>query len=160
MHIAGELFQKSTGVQLTHVPYKGVMPAVQDTMSGQVKVAFSAFGGIGQFITAGRVNVLAVVGKRTSLLPNLATLADLGVAGIDVDAPWFPLLAPTGTPQAIIARLNQEANAILKLPDVRERLISAGVEPEGGTSEEAARNVREDFARYGRIVAEFNIKGE
>ena len=160
MHIAGELFQKSTGVQLTHVPYKGVMPAVQDTMSGQVKVAFSALGGIGQFISAGRVNALAVVGKRTSLLPNLATLADLGVAGIDVDAPWFPLLAPAGTPQVIIARLNQEANAILKLSDVRERLISAGVEPEGGTSEEAARNVREDFARYGRIVAEFNIKGE
>lgn len=160
MHIAGELFKKAVGVDMAHIPYKGVMPAVQDTISGQVKIAFSAYGGIGQFIVAGRIVPLAVVGRPSALLPNLATLAELGIAGIDVGAPWFPLLAPAGTPPAIIARLNQEANAILQLAEVRERLMAAGVEPHGGTPEEAAREIREDFARYGRIVAEFGIKGE
>lgn len=160
MHIAGELFKRSAGIELTHVPYKGVMPAVQDTMSGQVNIAFSALGGIGQFITSGRIVALAVVGNRTTLMPDLPTLSELGIAGIDVGAPWFPLLAPAGTAPAVVALLNREANAILQLPAVRERLVSAGVEPHGGTPEEAARDIREDFARYGRIVADFGIKGE
>jgi len=160
MHIAGELFARASGVTLTHIPYKGVMPAVQDTMSGQVKVSFSALGGIVQFISAGRIVPLAVIGERTTLLPNVPTLRAAGVAGVDVNPPWFPLLAPAGTPAEIVARLNAEANAVLGLPEVRERLAAVGVEAHGGTPQEAARYAREDYERFGRIVAEFGIKGE
>lgn len=160
MHIAGELFQKSAGVNMTHIPYKGVMPAVTDTVSGQVKVAFSALGGVGQFITSGRLNAIAVIEKqRSALLPNVPTLTESGIAGVEVGV-FFPLLAPAGTPAAVIARLNEEANAILRTPEVRDRLLAAGVEVRGGSAESAALDIREEFARYGRVVAEFGIKGD
>ncbi len=160
MHIAGELFARAVGLNLTHIPYKGVMPAVQDTMAGQVKVAFLALGGIMQFIQAGRIVPLAVVGERTALMPNLMTLQEANVQGGNINSPWFPLLAPAGTPDEIIAKLNAEANAILRLPDVRERLLSAGVEPIGGTTVDAMRQAREDYQRIGKIVSDFGIKGE
>jgi tripartite-type tricarboxylate transporter receptor subunit TctC len=160
MHIAGEVFQHATGIKMTHVPYKGVMPAVQDTVAGNVQLAISALGGVGQFISAGRLVPLAVIGPRTSLLPNVPTVQQQGITGLDVGPPWFPILAPAGTPAAIVNRLNQEVNAVLRLPDVREKLLGAGVEPQGGTVEEAQRDVREDHARYGRVVTQFNIKGE
>ena len=160
MHIAGELFRKATGVEMTLIPYKGVMPAVADTVSGQVKIAFSALGGVGQFITSGRLNAVAVIEKqRTALLPGVPTLTESGIAGVEVGV-FFPLLAPAATPAAIVARLNEEANAILRAPEIRERLLSAGVEVRGGSAEDAAREIREEFARFGRVVAEFGIKGE
>lgn len=160
MHIAGELFGRSTGVSLTHVPYKGVMPAVQDTIAGQVKVAFSALGGITQFIQAGRIVPLAVVGDRTALLPNLPTLQEAGVKGTGINSPWFPLLAPAATPGEVIAKLNAETNAILQIPEVRERLLAAGVEPLGSTPDDAQRLARDEYQRLGKIVADFGIKGE
>ncbi|UUX95453.1 tripartite tricarboxylate transporter substrate binding protein [Aquabacterium sp. J223] len=160
MHIAGEVLQHSTGIELNHVPYKGVMPAVQDTVAGQVKLAISALGGVTPFIQSGKVVPLGIVGARSALLPDVKTLAEQGITGIDLKGPWFPLLAPAGTPPAVIARLNREVNAILQLPEVRERLLAMGVEPLGGSSAEAEREVREEYARYGRVVKQFGIKGE
>lgn len=160
MHIAGELFAKSAGLSLTHIPYKGVMPAIQDTMAGQVKVSFSALGGTTQFIQAGRLVPLAVVGKRTTLLPGVPTMREAGVAGTSIDSPWFPLLAPAATPTAIIEKLNLEANAVLQSADVKQRLLAAGVEIAGGTVTEAQQSAKDDFEKIGKIVQEFGIKGE
>ena len=160
MHIAGELFTKSAGVELTHVPYRGVMPAVNDTVSGQIKIVFSALGGIGQFISAGKLVPIAIIERqRSELLPGVPTLSESGIAGVEVSV-FFPLLAPAGTPNDVIQRLNQEANAILRSPEVRDRLRTAGVQVQGGTAEEAARLIRDDFARYGRIIQEFSIKAD
>lgn len=160
MHIAGEVLQHAAGIRLTHVPYKGVMPAVLDTVAGHVQLAITALGGIGPFLADGRLIALGVVGERSALLPGVSTLAEQGIAGVDVTGPWFVLMAPAGTPAAALARLNQEANAILALPEIREKLLAVGVEPRGGTVAEAERAVRDANARYSRIVAQFGIKGD
>jgi len=160
MHIAGEMFKKATGTDMTHIPYKGVMPAVMDTVAGQVKITFTALGGIGSFISTGKLVPIAVIeDKRTDLLPNIPTLRESGIRDVEVSVS-FPLLVPAGTPPHIVQRLNQEVNAILRSPELRDRLRNAGVEAAGGSSDEAARDVRDEFLRYGKIVAEFGIKGE
>ena len=160
MHIAGELFKKAAGVDTTHIPYKGVMPAVTDTVSGQVKIVFSALGGIGQFINAGKLVPVALIEKnRSELLPQVPTLTESGIPGVEVGV-FFPLLAPAGTPVPVMTRLNEEANAILRIPEVRERLRAAGVQIRGGSAAEAEQEIRDNYAAYGRTIAEFGIKGE
>lgn len=161
MHIAGELFKQAAGVDLQHIPFKGVAPSVTEALSGRVGILFVAMGGgIAQHLRAGKLQVLAVTEKRRSgLLPNIATMAELGFRGVETDA-WYGLFAPTGTPAATIARLNQEVNAILAIPDIRERMNAAGIDVRGGTAEAFAAEMRDDHARYGRIVREFNIKAD
>ncbi len=160
MHIAGELFKKAASVDMLHVPYKGTGPSVADTLGGQVKVLFVGAGGVAQYLRSGKLLAIAVTEKRRSpLFPDLATFSELGITGADVDT-WFGLLAPAGTPSATIARINAEINSAIALPDVRERLKTAGVDARGGTSEAFSLEMREDHARYGRIVREFGIKAD
>jgi tripartite-type tricarboxylate transporter receptor subunit TctC len=160
MHIAGELLKKSAGIDLLHVPYKGVAPAVTDTLGGQVKVLFVALGGVSQHIKSGKLVPLAVVEqKRTPLLPEVPTLAELGYKDVVVDA-WYGVLAPKGTPDAVVAKLNDELNAVLAMPDVKERLAGAGIEARGGTAAQLGAQMRDDHARYGRIVTEFGIQAD
>jgi tripartite-type tricarboxylate transporter receptor subunit TctC len=161
MHIAGELFQKAAGIDLQHVPFTGVAPSVTATLGGQVNVLFVAMGGgIAQHIRSGKLRVLAVTEKRrTQQMPDVATMAELGYKGVETDA-WYGILAPAGTQAAVVSRINQEMNALLAMPDVRERLLSAGIDPRGGTPEAFAAEMRDDYARYGRIVREFHIKAD
>lgn len=160
MHIAGELLKKSAGIDLLHVPYKGVAPAVTDTLGGQVKVLFVALGGVSQHIKSGKLVALAVVEqKRTPLLPEVPTLAELGYRDVVVDA-WYGVLAPKGTPDGVIAKLNDELNAVLAMPEVKERLAGAGIEARGGTAAQLGAQMRDDHARYGRIVREFGIQAD
>lgn len=160
MHIAGELLKKSAGIDLLHVPYKGVAPAVTDTLGGQVKVLFVALGGVSQHIKSGKLVPLAVVEqKRTPLLPEVPTLAELGYKDVVVDA-WYGVLAPKGTPDAVIAKLNDELNAVLAMPELKERLAGAGIEARGGTAAQLGAQMRDDHARYGRIVKEFGIQAD
>lgn len=161
MHIAGELFKKAAGVDLLHVPHKGVAPSVASTLSGQVKVLFVALGGgVAGHLRAGKLKVIAVTERRrTSMLPDVPTLSELGFPGVEVEA-WYGVLAPAGTPAAVISRLNEEINAFVAQPDVRERLAGAGIDVRGGTAEAFGREMQEDHARYGRIVREFNIKAD
>jgi tripartite-type tricarboxylate transporter receptor subunit TctC len=159
MHIAGALFGKAAGVELVHVPYKGVAPAVVDTVGGQVHVLFiSMGGGVAQHLRAGKLTALAVTEKRRSpLLPGVPTLGELGYAGVETDG-WFGVFATAGTPNQVIARMNQELNGLLALADVRERMEATGMSVLGGTPEAFGNELRGDYARYGRIVREFNIK--
>ena len=161
MHIGGELFKRAAGVDLLHIPYKGVAPSVAAALSGEVKILFTALGGgVAGHLRAGKLTALAVTEKsRTPLLKDLPTLNELGYRGVEVDA-WYGILAPTGTPAPVIARLNKEINEILSDPEIRERLAAAGIAVRGGTAEALGAEMREDFARYGRIIQELGIKGE
>ena len=158
-HIAGELFQRVTGTKLTHVPYKGLGQAATDVLSGQVQTMLTTPGGvICQLIGAGKLVALAVAERqRSPLLPGVPTLAESGVPGVEIQ-PWFSVFAPAGTPAAILARLNQECAAVLRSAEVRGRLAQLGLDAHGGSMEEVAREAREEFQRYGRLVAEFGIR--
>jgi tripartite-type tricarboxylate transporter receptor subunit TctC len=161
MHIGGELFKRAAGVDLFHVPYKGVAPSVAAALSGEVKILFTALGGsVAPHLRAGKLKVIAVTERRrTPLLKDIPTMAELGYPGVEVDA-WYGVLAPAGTPQPVIARLNREINEVLAVPEVRERLAGAGIDARGGTPEAFGAEMRDDHARYGRIVQEFGIKSD
>ncbi|VCU69646.1 Tripartite tricarboxylate transporter family receptor [Pigmentiphaga humi] len=159
-HIAGQLFMKATDTEMTHVPYKGVMPAVVDTISGQIKLAFGALGGVGQYIEGGQLVALAVAEKqRTPLLPNVPTLTESGIRGVEMNV-FFPVFVAAGTPAAAVERLNREINQVMRAPDVKEKMRGAGVDTSGSSVQEAVQAVREEYDRYARVVAEFGIKGE
>lgn len=159
-HIAGQLFMKATDTEMTHVPYKGVMPAVVDTVSGQIKLAFGALGGVGQYIEGGQLVALAVAERqRTPLLPNVPTLTESGIRGVEMNV-FFPVFVAAGTPAAAVERLNREINQVMRAPDVKEKMRGAGVDTSGSSVQEAVQAVREEYDRYARVVAEFGIKGE
>ena len=134
MHIAGELFRRAAGIDLSHIPYKGVAPAVADTLGGQVQVLFVGYGGsLAQHFRSGKLIPLAVTEKRRSpLLPGIPTMAEAGFKGVETDA-WYGVLAPLGTPPAVIARMNQEINAMLAVAEVREKMNAAGIDVRGGS---------------------------
>ena len=161
LHMAGELFQRAAGVKLVHVPYKGLAPATTDVVGGRVQTMFGVAGGVmGQMVESGQLVPLAVAQPhRSPLMPNVPTLAESGVKGADFDA-WFMVFAPAGTPADVVARLNRESNAVLQLPEVRKKLSVIGVEPMGGTIDDAARTVHQDYERYRRIVTDFAIKAD
>jgi tripartite-type tricarboxylate transporter receptor subunit TctC len=159
-HLLGEQFKRAAGVDLQHVGYKGLGPAIQDALGGQVNVLVIPFAGTIQHIRSGAFQVLAVASaKRSPHLPNVPSMAELGYASV-ADKSWMGLLAPAATPAAIIARLNEEVNAILALPDVREKLLATGLELEGGRPEELGAQMREDDRRYARLITELGIKFE
>lgn len=161
MHFAGELFKKATGVDMQHVPYKGVFQSVADALGGQIKVLFTSLGGpVMPHVRSGKLVALAVTEKRrTSIMPSLPTLTELGIRGVEVDA-WYGILAPAGTPPAVIAFLNREFNAVLELPDLRERLNTAGIDVRGGSAEAFGAEMRADHERYGRMAKEFGIRAD
>lgn len=160
MNVAGELFKRATKSELNHVPYRGVIPAVNAVMANELPIAFSALGGVTPFITSGKLVPIAVVEKqRSPLLPNVPTLTESGIAGVEVGV-FFQMIAPAATPAAAIKRWNAEINSILNTPEVRERLRETGVRVQGGTSTDAAKLARDEYARLGRQVKDMNISGE
>lgn len=160
MHFAGEMLKKSAGVDLLHVPYRGVAPSITAALGGEVKLLFTGLGGALQHIKAGKLVPLAVTEKtRSSLMPSVPTATEQGVPGVEVNA-WYGIFAPTGTPAPVIQRLNQEVNEALKMADVRDRLASAGVEVLGGTPQVLADFMKSDNVRYGSLAKELNIKAD
>ncbi len=160
MHIAGELFNRSAEIKSVHVPYRGVAPAVNDLLGGHLKLMYVSLSSIMPHIAGGRVVLLATVERRrTPLLPALPTMAEQGFKGVEVDA-WYGLLGPKGMPEEAVQVLNRHLNAALALPDVAERLKAMGAVPVGGKPADLAKEVADDFARYGRIVREFGIQAD
>ena len=151
-HLAGELFKTMAGVQMVHVPYKGAGPAMQDLIGGQIQLMFDNLASsLGQ-IRAGKVRALAVTtAKRTSLAPELPTIAESGLPGFDIST-WFGVLAPGGTPPAVVARLHDEFAKALAAPDVREKMLNLGAEPVGNTPAQFAAYIRSEARKYARLV--------
>src|SRR5215831_17397466 len=137
-HLAGELFKSLTGTDLLHVPYRGSGPAVVDLVAGRTTMMFDAVPSLLPFITAGRLRVLAAASpERHRLLPEIPSFAELGFPRMDI-ALWYGIVAPAGTPQPIVHRLNAELVKILDMPDIRKSFADQGADPKGGTPEEFA----------------------
>ena len=159
-HLPMEMLKSATGIQLVHVPYKGLIPALNDVVGGQVPVMFAGMSGALPHIQSGRLRALAVGGtKRSPALPAVPTVAEAGVAGFNYAA-WTGFLAPAGTPKDIIARLHAEITRILALPDVREKLTSLGFELAGSTPDEFGALIKNDIARVAKVVREAGIRAE
>jgi tripartite-type tricarboxylate transporter receptor subunit TctC len=131
-----------------------------DLLSAQVQLMFSSTVAILPLVRAGRLRPLAMTGaKRSPAIPDVPTVAESGVPGYET-ASWYGVLAPAGTPKAIVERLNREIAAIIRQPDVRERLASEGAEPAGGTPEEFALHIKRELARWSQVIRQARIKAE
>ncbi len=151
-HFAAELFKLQTGVSLLHVPYKGSGPAMTDTLAGQTQLMFPSLIGASPHVKAGKLKALAVAGaKRTSTFPNVPTLKEAGVAGVDVTQ-WYGLLAPAKTPKDVIAKLNAALNAALKDKDVAARFAEQGGDVETSTPEQFGALVKSELAKWRGVV--------
>ena len=158
-HLAGELFKQITGVEMTHVPYKGAGPAVSDLVGGQIPLMFVDLSATLAHIRSGRLRALAVLTRERTPLLDVPTAVEQGIAGFDVNA-WFGLFAPAGTPRELVARLNAASVSALRLPATRERLEGVGLTPAPGTPEELARLVRAELERWAKVAAAANLKPE
>ena len=152
LHIGLALFQAATGVQVTHIPYKGSAPALTDLVGGQIQFMHTTTVSADAQIRGGRVRVVGVAAaKRVALLPDVPTLAESGIKDAEAIV-WFGLAAPAKTPRAIIDKLNAECNRVLGLPDVRKRLDELGLEVQGGTPEEFQRFIQHEVARLKNLI--------
>jgi tripartite-type tricarboxylate transporter receptor subunit TctC len=151
-HLVGEQMQLSIGIKIQHIPYKGASPALTDLMGGRVDMYMSSVpSSIGQ-IKAGKIRPVAVTSaKRSPSLPDVPTISESGHPGFDATT-WFGILAPAGTPQAVVDRLNKAINAGLKEEVVREKIAFEGGVPLGGTAAEFAALLKVDIPRWGAIV--------
>jgi tripartite-type tricarboxylate transporter receptor subunit TctC len=151
-HIAGELLNQLTGISLTHIPYKGSGPAVQDLMGGQVDLFITSPAGVFSQIQAGKLKGLAVTSaKRLSALPNVPTATEAGLKGYELDS-WFGLYAPAGTPAEIVQVLNTEVNRILQLPEVRKKSEDSGTAVETMTPQQFGEFTKRELEHWGRVI--------
>ena len=151
-HLAGELFRQMAQVSLTHVPYKGAAPAVNDLLGGQVQLVFADVAVVLQHIRAGKLRAIALGSqKRFEGLPDVPTFDESGVAGYEAGG-FLGLLAPAGTPEPAIARLQESAARALAAPDTRERLLGLGATPFGGSSAEFAAYLRAEVAKWTKVI--------
>jgi tripartite-type tricarboxylate transporter receptor subunit TctC len=157
-HLSAELFKTMTGIDMVHIPYKGSAPAIQDVIGGQVPLMFDTTVVAGPFIQSGKVRALAVTSsKRVASMPDVPTMAEAGVPGYEVVS-WQAMFAPAGTPPAIVQRLQTEVAAILKQPDVQERLAKLGVEPSGMPPQQLAEFQAAEIAKWAKVVKSANVK--
>jgi tripartite-type tricarboxylate transporter receptor subunit TctC len=157
-HLTSELFQKAAGVKTQHVPYKGAAQALTDVISGTVEFYTSSVPTLIGQIKNNKLRPLAVTSaKRVDDLPNVPTINESGYKGFDA-VTWFGLLAPTGTPKDVLARLNAEFNKALQQPELRKKLGDEGADPAGGTPEQFASLIKDDIARWGKVVKESGAK--
>ena len=151
-HLAGELFKLRTGTQMVHVPYRGSAPSIAALLSAEVQLSFVNPLAIGPHVKSGRLRALAVAGpRRAPLLPDVPTMKEAGVAGVEVPL-WFGMLAPTGTPREAVAALAAGVARAARDPDMRRKLEEQGGEPVGGTPEEFAALLREEVAKWAEVV--------
>ena len=159
-HLCVELFKSLSGLDATHVPYKGGAPALSDLVGGQLSFMIENMPGTMPFVRSGKLRALAITSaRRSQLAPDLPTMAEAGVPGYEVIG-WNGLFVPKGTPPAVIARLNSEVAKVLRTPQTRQRLETQGAEPVGSTPEEFGRFFREDMARWGKIIKDKGIRSE
>lgn len=159
-HLALAIFNRLANVRMTHVPHRGGPPSLTAAVAGDVQVVFSDIVPAMPLARDGRLRALATSGaKRAVIAPDLPTIAEAGLKGFDVAA-WTGVFAPAGTPKNIVARLNREIDRALKDPDFRKKLIAIGIDPAGGTVEEASAYLRSELPRWRQIVMDAGIVAE
>lgn len=160
MHVVAEWLNKSAGVKISHVPYRGVGPSVVDVVAGHVNTAWVTLGAVSQFTSNGRLVTLAIAdARRSTLAPNVPTLVEAGYKDVVVGA-WNGFFAPKGTPAAVVNMLNSHMNEILRMPDVVERLASFGALPAGGAPDVLAKTNASDYEVQGKLIADLGIRAD
>ena len=159
-HLLGEMFKARTGANMVHIPYRGAGPAALDLATGRVDFFFVSYSSALSFLQAGKIRPLAVTSpKRMPTLPDAPTMREAGYAGIELDA-WFGLVAPAGTPDAVIGKLNAAFVQAVRDPEVGKQMAEQGAEPAGSTPEEFASFIASEIDRFGKIVRTVGVKGE
>ena len=157
-HMSGELFRVMTGIEWTHVPYRGQSLAVIDMISGQIQLGFPSIPASVAHIKSGRLIALGVTTtQRASALPDVPAISEAGLPGYEVSG-WYGVIGPAGIPGPLVARINQEINGILKAPDMRDRLLREGAEPRTGTPEEFGETMARDLQKWAKVVKSAGIK--
>ena len=157
-HLPMEMFKQTAGINLVHVPYKGLGPAFNDVVAGQIPVMFAGMSNVFPHLKSGRIRALAIgSAKRSAALPDVPTMQEAGVAGFDYAA-WAGFLAPAGTPAAIIEKLNADLTKALLLPDVRDKLAALGFEVSPGTPQEFGDKIRREAVKVGKLVKDAAIR--
>ena len=158
--LAGELFKTMAGVEMTHVPYKGAAPAMNDLIGGQIQLMFDNLASSLAQVRAGKVKALAVTtAKRSALAPELPTIAESGLPGFDIST-WFGVFVPAGTHRDIVDRLHGEFVKALALPDIREKMLNLGAEPVASSPEEFAAYIRVESDKYARVIKASGAKAD
>jgi tripartite-type tricarboxylate transporter receptor subunit TctC len=153
-----ELFKAHTGTDMTHVPYKGAVPAFTDLVGRQVSLLFITTASVQPFAASGKVRTLAVAAKkRSAMLPDVPTMAEAGVKDFEVPV-WAGVATTAGTPAAVVDRLYRELHAILELPDVRERMAQLGSDVVGSTPAQFAALLKADLARWAKVIKTAHVK--
>jgi len=159
-HLTAEIFQQAAGVKFVHVPYKGGGPAMADLMAGHVDMLFASILETSGYVKAGKLRALAVTSaQRSPAMPDVPTLAELGVPNAESGS-WVALLAPAGTPQALLDRVSADVRDVVALPDMQQALIAQGATPRGGTPGELRQTIEADRLRYGRVIQARGVKVE
>jgi tripartite-type tricarboxylate transporter receptor subunit TctC len=159
-HLAGEVLQRTAGVQILHVPYKGSGAVRGDLLAGRIQTMFDNVAVMLPYVQRGEMRALAVTGpKRSTLAPDLPTLRELNLAAAEIEG-WFIVLGPAGVPDAVVQRLNGAVNKVLASPATAERLATMGAEPLAGPPQDVVTLVSGDRERWGKVIRDGNIKPE
>jgi tripartite-type tricarboxylate transporter receptor subunit TctC len=157
-HLAGEMIKLKAGIDMQHIPYRGIGPAYPDLLSGRIQLAFSSIAGAVPFIADNRVQALATTGiKRSAALPDVPTVAESGLPGFDVDL-WTAIYGPVGMPPAVVAKLNATINAALKHPELQAAFAKIGIEPRGTTPEEGTAFTQSEYEKWAKVITDGKIK--
>jgi len=157
-HLAGELLNLEAGIRATHVPYKGLAPAVNDLLGGQVQMMFAGISTVLQHVKSGKLVAIAIAApKRSPQLPDVPTVAESGLAGFDVTS-WYGLVTRAGTPREIVEKIHRDAVEALSSEDVRSKLAGLGLEPLGNSPAEFERMIAAESRKWGDIVRRAGIK--
>jgi tripartite-type tricarboxylate transporter receptor subunit TctC len=159
-HLAAELFRFNAGINVSHIPYKGTGPGFTALIGGEAQFMFASMPAAMPHVQGGRIRALAITGaKRSTLLPNMSTLAESGVRGFEIN-PWFGVLGPAGLPAAIVRKLHGDVAAVMRSEDTRQRLAGQGAEAIGSSPDEFAAVIRQELEQWGRIVAQLGLRSE
>jgi tripartite-type tricarboxylate transporter receptor subunit TctC len=159
-HLAMELLKLETGIDLVHVPYKGAAGALTDLIGGHVQAMVSALQTAAPHVQSGRLRMLAVMSsQRSRAFPDVPTMREEGLPQLEVET-WYGLLAPAGTPDVIISNINSQLNALLKDSGIRDFMARQGMSPAGGPPEKLATLLKEELARWSRVVTQAHIKAD
>jgi len=159
-HLAMELLVSMTGIEMTHIPYKGAAPSVVGLLSGEVQLLFAGISGVLAQISAGKVRALGVsISQRSPALPNVPTIAEAGLPGYYA-ASWYGLMVPAGTPNSTIDILAKQIGTIMRVPEVKEKMLAQGFEPVGDTPAQFGKFISEEILRWEQVVKRAGIKPE